>query len=104
MAIKEAVQPRVPPEPGNTRWNSWFEAVKYHADHVHLYNDFFTAVKSSAQAVKNILELLETVEQLEALQMKLTFISEGCGKMVRALTVLEGTHTPTALPTTSWKI
>lgn len=97
LSAKDAVHVKVPPEPGNTRWNSWFEAVRFHAEHVHLYKEFFSAEKSSAQAVKNILDLVETDDKQETLQMKLTFISEGCGKLVRALTVLEGTHTPTAV-------
>lgn len=97
LTMKEAVKPKVPPEPGNTRWNSWFESVQYHADHVHLYKEFFMAENSSAQAVRNILELLDTDDKPEALQVKLTFISEGCGKLVTALRVLEGTHSPTAV-------
>lgn len=55
LSAKDAVHVKVPPEPGNTRWNSWFEAVQFHAEHVHLYKEFFSAEKSSAQAVKNIL-------------------------------------------------
>jgi hypothetical protein len=34
-------QVKLPPVPCTTRWNSWFEAVKYHATHVHLYEGFF---------------------------------------------------------------
>lgn len=97
LTMKEAEKPKVPPELVSTRWNSWFEAVQYHAEHVHLYKEFFLAEKSSAQAVRNIIELVETDEKQEALHFKLTFISEGCGKLVTALTVLEGTHTPVAV-------
>lgn len=43
-----------------TRWNSWFDAVKYHTKHVHLYRDFLLAEDSTAIAVKNILSLVET--------------------------------------------
>lgn len=41
LVNKEAVQAKVPPEAVCTRWNSWFEAIKYHAEHVHLYRQFF---------------------------------------------------------------
>lgn len=97
LTIKEAVRPKVAPEPVSTRWNSWFESVQYHNEHVHLYKEFFAAEKSSAQAVKNILELMDTDVKQEALQLKLTFISEACGRLVTALRVLEGTHTPVAV-------
>lgn len=97
LVMKERVQAKVPPEAGNTRWNSWFEAVKYHAEHLQLYKEFFLAENSSAQAVTNILNLLETDENLQALKVKLTFISESCSKLVTSLTVLEGTHRPTAV-------
>lgn len=35
------------------------ESVQYHAKHVHLYKEFFLA-----EAVKNILELVETDDKL----------------------------------------
>ena len=31
---------KLPPVPVSTRWNSWFEAVIYHATRVHLYEGF----------------------------------------------------------------
>lgn len=94
---KEAVQAKVPPEAVCTRWNSWFEAVKYHAEHVHLYRQFFLSEESTAMAVKNILSQLETEEKVQTLTLKLTFISETCSKLMTALTILEGTHRPTAV-------
>lgn len=39
LSMKERLQAKVPPEALSTRWNTWFEAVKYHAEHVHLYRD-----------------------------------------------------------------
>ncbi|XP_036001540.1 uncharacterized protein LOC118565359 [Fundulus heteroclitus] len=94
---KEAVQAKVPPEAVCTRWNSWFEAVKYHAEHVHLYRQFFLSEESTAMAVKNILSQLETEEKMQTFTLKLTFISEACSKLMTALTILEGTHRPTAV-------
>lgn len=62
VIIKQRVQARVPPEAGNTRWNSWFEAVKYHAEYLQLYKESFLAENSSSLAVTNILNLLDTQE------------------------------------------
>lgn len=97
LSMKESLHAKVPPEAAGTRWNTWFEAVQYHAEHVHLYQEFFQSEGSSAQAVINILELLQTDEKLDSLKVKLTFISEACGKLITALTVLEGTHQPIAV-------
>lgn len=97
LIMKENIKSNVPPEAVSSRWNTWFEAVKYHAEHVHLYREFLLAEKSSSQAVTNILSLLETEEKVQALILQLTFISEGCTKLMTALTVLEGTHQPTAV-------
>jgi hypothetical protein len=60
LIMKEFVQAKALPEEMSSRWNSWFEAVKYHAEHVHLYGEFLLAEKSSSQAVTNILGQLET--------------------------------------------
>lgn len=66
--------------------------MKYHAEHLYLYREFLLAEKSSSQAVTNILSLLETKEKVQALAVKLTFISEGFSKLMTARTILEGTH------------
>ena len=34
---------KLPPVPVSSHWNSWFEAVCYHATRVHLYEGFFKA-------------------------------------------------------------
>ena len=34
-------QVKLPPVPCSTRWNTWFEAVAYHASHMHVYNGFY---------------------------------------------------------------
>ncbi|KAI7804100.1 hypothetical protein IRJ41_023986 [Triplophysa rosa] len=81
----------------NTRWNSWFEAVKYHAEHVHIYKEFLLAENLSSQAVTNILNLVETEEKVQDLTVKMSFVSEGCSKLITALSILEGTHRPTAV-------
>lgn len=58
--------------------------------------EFLLAEKSS-QAVTNILSQLETEEKVQALTVKLTLISESCSKLMTALSILEGTHRPTAV-------
>ena len=97
LVNREFAQTKTPPEYVSSRWNSWFEAVKYHAEHVHLYRVFLLAEKSSSMAVTNILSQVDTEEKVQALTVKLTFISEGCSKLITALTILEGTHRPTAV-------
>ncbi|XP_036978819.1 uncharacterized protein LOC119033181 [Acanthopagrus latus] len=94
---KECVQAKVPPEAVCTRWNSWFEAVRYHAEHVHLYRQFLLAEESTGMAVRNVLSQLETEEKVQTLTLKLNFISEACSKLMTSLTILEGTHRPTAV-------
>lgn len=49
---------KLPPIPVSTRWNSWFEAVTYHATRVHVYEGFYKAEKGSGMAVQRIIELL----------------------------------------------
>eukprot|EP00063_Salmo_salar_P042563 XP_014017398.1 PREDICTED: uncharacterized protein LOC106580644 isoform X2 [Salmo salar] len=95
--MKEFVQAKDPREAVSSRWNSWYEAVKYHTEHVHLYREFLLAEKSASQAVTNILSQLETEEKVQALTVKLTFLSDGCSKLKTALSTLEGTHRPTAV-------
>ena len=51
--------------------------------------------EKSSQAVTNILSQQET-EKVLALTVKLT-ISEGCSKLMTAMSILEGTHRPTAV-------
>ncbi|XP_035282908.1 uncharacterized protein LOC118232230 [Anguilla anguilla] len=48
-------------------------------------------------AVTNILDLLSTEEKKDMIKVKLTLISEACSKLITALTILEGTHRPTAV-------
>ena len=48
---------KLPPVPVSTRWNSWFEAVMYHAAHIHVYNGFFKDEAFKGMAVESILEL-----------------------------------------------
>ncbi len=69
---KEFVQAKAPPEAVCTRWNSWFEAVKYHAEYVHLYREFLLAEETTAT---NALSQVETEEKVKALILKLTSFS-----------------------------
>lgn len=94
---KEAMQSKIHPEAVCTRWNSWFEAFNYHTKHVHLYREFLFAEESTAMADTNVLSQVETDERVQTLTLKLTFISEACSKLMTALTILEGTHRPTAV-------
>ena len=38
---------KLPPVPVSTRWNSWFEAAKYHSQRVHTYEGFYKADKGN---------------------------------------------------------
>jgi hypothetical protein len=46
--------------------NSWFETLKYHAEHVHLYR-VFPGQKSHHPWQSNILSQEETDEKMQAL-------------------------------------
>ena len=87
---------KLPPVPVSTRWDSWFEAVIYHATRIHLYEGFYKAEKGSGMAVHRIIELVSHKTIYQEILIQLYFIKENCQRLMTALTALEGKATPLA--------
>ena len=86
--------PKLCPLPCSTRWNTWFEAVNYHAEHLHVYEGFFKGEGSSV-SVGRVLQILR--EQFDDLEIELLFVQATCGKVSQTLDVLQESSSPMAL-------
>ncbi|XP_072035551.1 uncharacterized protein [Amphiura filiformis] len=87
--------PRFPPMPVQTRWNSWFEAVLYHHEHMQHYLGFFESEDTDAQSVERLKQLL-TGDNYRQLEIHVAFIAESCPKMMSVLTTMETSRHPIA--------
>ena len=87
---------KLPPVPVSSRWNSWFEAVVYHATRVHLYEGFYKAEKGVGMAVQHILELLGHKTIYPEITSQLYFLKENCQRLITVLTTLEENTAPLA--------
>ena len=97
LAARNVASPTLPPVPVASRWNTWFEAVKYHAIHVEHYHSFFMAEASEAQSVLRIIGLLDPEgDSYDNIKLQMNFIAETCPKLMHTLTTMEATHTPVA--------
>ena len=85
---------KLPPVPVSSRWNSWFETVKYHATRVHLYEGFYKAEKGVGMAVQHIIELLSHKTLYPEITLQLYFLSENCLRLMIVLTALEENTAP----------
>lgn len=86
---KESVP--LPPVPVVTRWNSWLNAVTYHAKYVTHYEAFIDKeleVSTATNALNELQELLQDQELTE----KIEFISQSTAKLVDLLTWFESRH------------
>ena len=88
------------PVPVATRWNSWFNAARYHSSFIHFYEGFFKQEKSHGLAVDRILELVDGGQLHHAsflnLHLNLCFIIENCTHLIKALTSSKETKSPLA--------
>ena len=96
MSFIATSEVKLPPIPVSTRWNSWFEAVTYHATRVHLYEGFYKTEKGNGMAVQRIIELLGHKTIYPEIVLQLYFIKENCQHLMTVLTALEGNNTPLA--------
>lgn len=94
---KGVTNPKLPPEPCQSRWNSWFETVIYHEQYLELYCEFFLAEKSSALAMQRLLEILTDDEKFADLKLYMSFIVDTCPKVMFILTKFEDTSSPLAV-------
>lgn len=80
----------LPPDPVATRWNSWYEAVAYHYNHVDVYRSFFSSEKllvgdSASDALNWLNNKFNREIDVEIMKVKLAFINT---KSVPLLTLL----------------
>lgn len=82
---------KLPPSPVLTRWNTWFEAALYHAEHLEFYREFVNneilQIGSTIQLNK-VLSLLEG-DSLQLLQAELEFLAVHCERLIGTLKSLE---------------
>jgi len=70
----------LPPDPVATRWNSWYEAMAYHNDHMDYYSEFIKdetklAGDSSSSALSWLSEHFGVPTNVENLKVKLAFLT-----------------------------
>ena len=84
---------KLPLVPVATRWNSWFNAARYHSYFIQFYEGFF-------KQVDRILELIDGGRLHHAsflnLRLNLYFITENCTRLIKAFTSWEETKSPLA--------
>uniref|UniRef100_UPI00358FF509 uncharacterized protein n=1 Tax=Myxine glutinosa TaxID=7769 RepID=UPI00358FF509 len=89
-------QVKLPPVPVSTRWNSWFDAVNYHATHLQHYKVFFKREGGRSTAVQTILGMTRNEEVFAELQLHMSFIKENCARFMVVLMSLGEVHEPLA--------
>lgn len=81
----------LPPVPVITRWNSWLNAVAYHAEYVNHYQNFI-GNELEISAATNALNELHELLQDRKLREKILFIHKSTTKLVELLTWFESRH------------
>ena len=87
---------KLPPSPVASCWNSWSEAVIYHATRVHLYEGLYKAEKGTGMAVQRIVELVTHKTLYPEISLHFYFLKENCQRLMCALTSLEERESPLA--------
>jgi len=82
------------PNPVATRWNSWYEAMSYHNEHIHLYCDFITSEKlvcgnNGAEALDWLVAFFGDPVKVDALKVKLAFLSKKSVALLQLLSCFE---------------
>jgi len=74
-----------------TRWNTWFEAALYHAEHLDVYVIFVDAETEhgSTQQLHKLSTLLHNEQQLNELRAELEFLAVHCQRLITVLKSLE---------------
>jgi hypothetical protein len=85
---------KLPPEPVLARWNSWFEAVNYHAEYFPCYSIFIQeeideSFTHGSQALRRLSSTLEEPNASKLLAC-IKFISKSTERLVMLLKMLEG--------------
>lgn len=64
-------QVKLPPEPVKTRWGTWYRALAYHVDHLHVYEGFFRTEAAEGMAIERIKEILQSKERFSSLTLNM---------------------------------
>lgn len=82
----------LPPNPVITRWNTWFSAALYHAEHVQYYRTFVENEIAQVGSTVHLRKLLNILQGQLALvlQAELEFLSVHCERLMNTLKALEG--------------
>ena len=85
-----AGQISLPPVPVITRWNTWFEAALYHAEHLDHYICFVVEEieHGSTQQLRNLSSLLHS-DELNVVRAELEFLAVHCERLIKVLKSLE---------------
>lgn len=89
MKAEKAV---MPPTPVITRWNSWFEAVLYHAEYLEHYVSFVASEIAHSGAtiqLNKLSALLQNTDRLNELRAELEFVTVHCQPIMKTLTSFE---------------
>jgi len=88
---QKATKISLPPVPVITRWNTWFEAALYHAEHLDVYVIFVDAEieHGSTQQLRKLSTLLHNEQQLNELRAELEFLAVHCQRLITVLKSLE---------------
>ena len=82
------------PNPCATRWNSWFEAVKYHAKYFEHMKEFVRdemkiCGKTAPDSVKYLHDIFSSEAQLQQLQEEIHLIAEICQPIIATLNTFQ---------------
>ena len=81
----------MPPVPVVTRWNTWFAAALYHANHLEYYSSFVDTEIENCGATLQLTKLADLLrgEKSELLRTELEFLAVHCERLMKTLTSLE---------------
>nr|XP_014354088.1 PREDICTED: uncharacterized protein LOC106706949 [Latimeria chalumnae] len=94
---------KLPPEPVETRWNTYFEAARYHASNMKYHKAFIDSEigacdNSSTKYLLLLKEILHIINQMRKLQIQMSFLADKSEKLSKLLDHFQS-HKPTALDT-----
>jgi hypothetical protein len=84
------MKPLMCPDPCGTRWGSWFYALMYHCQHVHLYSSFFATKLATSKHPPPSLEALQSdVIDYSLLAIQMNVVGSKCQSILHLIDLLE---------------
>lgn len=77
-------EPTLPPEPVITRWNTWFQAVRYHATYAEYYLEFVEKERREEIGTVALDKLIEVL-QSPSLVQRLNYTAEKCSPLMAVI-------------------